>query len=253
MPWARAGSPGKSCRPVNGGLTIPRTLPWRRRRCTAAGPARGAAHARRREASTARSHGAAARGRAAGGRLHASRQRDVQPAATSRSPPATAGVGGIDALLVLQGEEDPAQRRRRTANRGRRHPGLARRAEGRDPRRPYPGRRPAAHLRRCSTSGATCRTIPASTRSSPTSSFAPAVGTRQARRAEARRSREPGRHSPYFVCALISCAPCAETASAFKFDSYVTVRSPLPPHAVHRYSPRRPGGPWTKVAHGCKS
>ena len=34
------------------------------------------------------------------------------------APGSMAGVGGIESLLVLQGEEDPAQRRRRTAKRG---------------------------------------------------------------------------------------------------------------------------------------
>ncbi len=35
------------------------------------------------------------------------------------SPPAAAGLGGIEALLLLQGEEDPVLRRRKAAVRGR--------------------------------------------------------------------------------------------------------------------------------------
>lgn len=62
------------------------------------------------------SAGAAAR-RSAGGGFTV----DV-PATPATAPTAgaaaAAGLGGIESLLVLQGEEDPAQRRRRTARRG---------------------------------------------------------------------------------------------------------------------------------------
>ncbi len=54
--------------------------------------------------------------RAAGGRFTVETP-SAQPAASTTGPSAT-GVAGIESLLVLQGEEDPAQRRRRTARRG---------------------------------------------------------------------------------------------------------------------------------------
>jgi hypothetical protein len=41
-----------------------------------------------------------------------------QTAAAPAAAASMAGVGGIESLLVLQGEEDPGQRRRRTARRG---------------------------------------------------------------------------------------------------------------------------------------
>lgn len=44
---------------------------------------------------------------------------DAPEARAAVSTSASAGIGGIDALLVLQGEEDPAQRRRRSARHGR--------------------------------------------------------------------------------------------------------------------------------------
>ena len=55
--------------------------------------------------------------RAAGGRFSVETPTS-QPAATTCGAGSMAGVGGIESLLVLQGEEDPAQRRRRTAKRG---------------------------------------------------------------------------------------------------------------------------------------
>ena len=54
------------------------------------------------------------------------------------SPPPPAGlrtVGGIDALIALQGVEDPAERRRRAVKRGRRRARRARRAQDRAARR----------------------------------------------------------------------------------------------------------------------
>jgi hypothetical protein len=44
---------------------------------------------------------------------------DAPEARATASAGAAAGIGSIDALLVLQGEEDPAQRRRRSARHGR--------------------------------------------------------------------------------------------------------------------------------------
>jgi hypothetical protein len=45
--------------------------------------------------------------------------RDDEPAATPTSTASLRTVGGIDALIALQGVEDPAERRRRAAGRGR--------------------------------------------------------------------------------------------------------------------------------------
>lgn len=60
--------------------------------------------------------GATAR-RSAGGRFTVDMPA-TPSAATTTGTAAAAGLGGIESLLVLQGEEDPAQRRRRTAKRG---------------------------------------------------------------------------------------------------------------------------------------
>lgn len=44
---------------------------------------------------------------------------DAPETRAASSTAASTGVGSIDALLVLQGEEDPAQRRKRSARHGR--------------------------------------------------------------------------------------------------------------------------------------